>query len=244
MHPSGAEKLSALRKKIERIQEGSLTDAPEVPVALGVAAVDGALPWGGLKRGGLHEIGGTGGAGFGFLAALLKRAAGERGRILWCQHGRWLRETGLPYGPGLAAFGLAAGQFLFVRAEKDADALWAMEEGLRMGGLAAVVGDGVAADFTATRRLQLAAETTATPAFMLSPGGSGAEPRRGGMSAEPLSAALTRWRVRPRPGGAMRWQLELRRCRGGAPGNWDIEWDEQALRFRLAEALGGRAAAG
>lgn len=237
MHPRGPEKLTTLRKKIERIQEGSLTDAPEMPVALGVAAIDGALPWGGLKRGGLHEIGGIGSAGFGFHAALLRRAAGDKGRILWCQHGRWLRETGLPYGPGLSAFGLAAGQFLFVRAEKDKDVLWAMEEGLRMGGLAAVVGDGVSADFTATRRLQLAAETTATPAFMLLP-------PRAHRHTEPLSAALTRWRAYPRPGGAMRWQLELRRCRGGAPGSWDVEWDEQALRFRLAQALGGRAAAG
>lgn len=237
MHPSGLEKLSALRKKIERIQEGSLTNAPEIPVTLGAVAIDGALPWGGLKRGGLHEIGGIGSAGFGFHAAVLRRAAGDRGRILWCQHGRWLRETGLPYGPGLAAFGLSSRQFLFVHAEKDKDVLWAMEEGLRMGGLAAVVGDGVAADFTATRRLQLAAETTATPAFMLLP-------PRAHRNTEPLSAALTRWRVHPRPGGAMRWQLELRRCRGGAPGNWDVEWDEQALRFRLAEALGGRAAAG
>ncbi len=237
MHPSGLDKLSALRKKIERIQEGSLTGAPEVPVTLGAVAIDGTLPWGGLKRGGLHEIGGIGSAGFGFHAAVLGRAAGDKGRILWCQHGRWLRETGLPYGPGFAAFGLSMRQFLFVRAEKDKDVLWAMEEGLRMGGLSAVVGDGVAADFTATRRLQLAAETTATPAFILLP-------PRADRNTEPLSAALTRWRVHARSGGAMRWQLELRRCRGGAPGNWDVEWDEQALRFRLAEALGGRAAAG
>ncbi len=235
MHPAGPEKLSALRQEIARLQRGTLPGVAGDAVTFGVPAIDRALPWGGLKRGGLHEIGGTGSAGF--QAALLRRAAGTDGPVLWCRHARSERETGLPYGPGLAAFGLSAAQFVFVRADKATDVLWAMEEGLRAGGLAAVIGDGVAADFTSTRRLQLAAEATATPAFMLLPSsGTG--------KAEPLSAALTRWRVRTVPGGALRWAVELTRCRGGAPGNWDVEWDEQTLRFHLAEALGGRAAAG
>ncbi|MBO6521086.1 MAG: hypothetical protein JJ973_13655 [Rhodospirillales bacterium] len=176
-------------------------------------------------------------AGAGFHAGLLRRATGDGGCILWCQHTRTMRETGRPYGPGFRAFGLSAGQFLFVRAEKESDALWAMEEGLRAGGLGAVVGDGITADFTATRRLQLAAESTATPAFVLLP-------PTGRAKAEPLSAALTRWRIGTVSGGVMRWALELARCRGGAPGSWIVEWDEQALHFRMAEALGGRAAAG
>lgn len=237
MYPAGPENLSALRHKIERLQGGISSSAPASAISLGVPGIDDALPWGGLRRGGLHEIGGAGSAGAGFHAGLLRRAAGDGGCILWCQHARTVRETGLPYGPGFRAFGLSAPQFLFVRAEKESDVLWAMEEGLRAGGLGAVVGDGITADFTATRRLQLAAETTATPAFMLLP-------PAGRARAESLSAALTRWRIGTVPGGAMRWALKLVRCRGGAPGSWIVEWDEQALHFRMAEVLGGRAAAG
>jgi len=237
MHDTGPENLSALRWKIRALQTGPSGGEVARTLMLGDAAIDGALPWGGLKRGGLHEIGGDGSAGCGFHAGLLSRAAGRDGRILWCHPVAMVRETGLPYGPGLAAFGLTAGQFLFVRAKKSVDVLWAMEEGLRSGGLAAVVGDGIAPDFTATRRLQLAAEESETPAFILLPPGSA-------VKAEPLSAALTRWRIHARPGRAMRWRAELRRCRGGTPGEWVVEWHEQALHFRVAEALAGRATAG
>lgn len=232
-----SEDLSALRRKIGDLQTVVTDGAAEEPVALGVAAIDGALPWAGLKRGGLHEIGGDGSAGYGFHAGLLRRTVGDGGRVLWCRLTGMARETGLPYGPGLAPFGLTAGQFLFVRANNNVDVLWAMEEGLRTDGLCAVVGDGVVADFTATRRLQLAAEASATPAFILLPPGRKS-------AAEPLSAALTRWRIGSVPGADMRWHAALRRCRGGAPGNWIVEWDEQALHFHLAAVLAKRTAAG
>ena len=65
-----------------------------------------------------------------------------------------------------------------------------MEEGVRHGSLAAVVGEVGRADMAATRRLQLAAEESGTPALLLR------RWRKAG--ADPLaapSAAVTRWRI-------------------------------------------------
>lgn len=228
--------LSGLKETIQRLESGGGYGYEESPISLGTSAVDDRLPWGGLARGGLHEING-GNAGFGFHAGLLRRAAGADGCILWCRHAKVERETGLPYGPGLARFGLRAGQFLFVRAKHPVDVLWAMEEGLRTPGLAAVVGDGIQPDFTATRRLQLAAEAMNTPAFILPPL----------QKTTFASAALTRWDIaavlNKHRNKTMRWQANLRRCRGGAPKNWIIEWDEQTLRFDLAQILADRTTA-
>jgi len=229
--------LSDLRRTIQNIERRSQYHARTAPISFGTAEIDVALPWGGLARGGLHEINGDGG-NFGFHAGLLRRAVGENGNILWCRHAGVERETGRPYGPGLMHFGLNADQFLFVRSRHAVDILWAMEEGLRTPGLAAVVGDGIAPDFTATRRLQLAAEATNIPAFILLP------PRVLQQSALP-SAALTRWDIKTtclaETKGSTRWQADLLRCRGGVPKNWIIEWNEQTLCFHLADILAGGA---
>jgi len=241
MAKTGAADLAALKRAIRGIEQGGYGVCEATPISLDGNAIDAALPWGGLARAGLHEIACGEATGFGFHAGLLRRAAGETGLVLWCRHAGMERETGLPYGPGLSAFGLAATQFVFVRARKPADILWAMEEGLQAGSLAAVVGDGISPDFTATRRLQLAAEISSTPSFLLPPAATGSK-------TAPLSAALTRWRVQALPsvrdGLHMRWRVELKRCRGGAPKQWTVEWDEQTFCFRLAEILADRAAAG
>ena len=60
----------------------------------GIAEIDNALPFGGLKLGALHEISGSieDAAAVGFLSVLLARlSAGSSGFILWCQH---LGKTG------------------------------------------------------------------------------------------------------------------------------------------------------
>ena len=122
----------------------------------GVAAIDRALPGGGLARGALHEILGAGGdeedgaLAAAFAAQILGRLTrpptspslsplgggegrGEVGVVLWC-----LPRPDL-YGPGLAAHGLDPGLVVLVRASRDAEILWAMEEGLRAPGIVAVV---------------------------------------------------------------------------------------------------------
>lgn len=219
--------LAALLRPVET------TPARILP--LGLPAIDAALPEGGLALGRLHEVLAEGGeAGTGFALALLARIAGRTGKILWC--GASLRGPEL-YGPGLAAHGLDPAQVIFARTAPGPETLWAMEEGLRCQALAAVLGEVEAIDLTATRRLQLAAErggVTAlalrrrprrpTLAGMASAGaGHGLEPR----GLEP-SAATTRWRVAPMPGGedrtTRRWRVDLVRCRGGAPRDFVLEW--------------------
>lgn len=218
---------------------------------LGLAALDEALPGGGLPLGALHEIEGEraewdDGATTGFCLALLSRmekAAPTARPILW------VSRQGDLYPPALVGQGLDPGRFLLVRAKGDAEVLWAMEEGLRCRRLAAVVGEVEGLDRLAGRRLQLAAEASlngedAVTAFALH---RRFRPLRQGRAA---SAALSRWRVTPGASGAAsgdqlgetfigrpRWRLDLLRCRGAAPGSWQVEWDDAACGFSLAPAL-------
>jgi protein ImuA len=116
-----------------------------------------------------------------------------------------------------------------------------MEEGLRHGGLAAVIGEVGRAAMASTRRLQLAAEESGTMALML---------RRWRRSGEdPLglpSAALTRWRIGcapsarlPAPGvGRARWQIFLARQRGGEAHEWIMEAADAEGRLALPARFG------
>jgi protein ImuA len=227
----------------------------------GVAAIDRALPGGGLARGALHEILGAGGdeedgaLAAAFAAQILGRLTrpptspcrsltrpgpslsplkggegrGEVGVVLWC-----LPRPDL-YGPGLAAHGLDPGQVVLVRASRDAEILWAMEEGLRAPGIVAVVGEIGSFPMVASRRLQLAAERSGIMAFLLR------RWRDGGQAARERAlpnAAVTRWRIaalpslptRGEPGvGHPRWRVELLRCRGGEPASWEMPaWEMPA----------------
>ncbi len=205
-------------------------------VATGVPEIDTALPWGGLPCG-VHEIAGNRGeaAGIAFAALLIGRRSGP---VLWCRAWRTAATTGEPYGGGLGGLGLSSDRLILVEAAKPADLLWSMEEGARSPGLAAIVGEGVKADLTASRRLQLAAESGRGLVLLL--------PDSGGAAAS--LSALTRWHVASSPSaidaggpGAPRWTLALRRCRGGGkPQSWIVEWDDAALSLSVVPAISDR----
>jgi protein ImuA len=219
---------------------GLLAEAASIApaVSTGIAAMDSALPWGWLPCG-VHEIATpvADAAGVGFVAILLARRPGP---ILWCRSRRQAIESGRLYGVGLARFGLAPERLILVEADKPADLLWAMEEGLRAGKYASVVGEGAAPDLTASRRLQLAAEASEGVALLLSEI-SAVRPAGRGV---PL-ACMTRWRAASMPTvpeaggpGPPRWELELRRCRGGGrPQSWIVEWDDATLSLSLVPPL-------
>src|SRR5437764_6189653 len=149
---SGAIGLSALRERIRQIE----TPARHGLLPFGVPAIDRALPGGGLRLGAVHEILGAAGdeedgaAGAGFAAGILARLG--TGPVLWC-----LKQPDL-YGPGLAAHGLDPARLVLVIARRDDEILWAVEEGLRTAGLAAVVAEIGRLPMVAGRRLQLAVE--------------------------------------------------------------------------------------
>ena len=245
---SGTVALADLRARIRALELGEASVAAPV-AALGIAAIDAALPGGGLARGALHEIEVAGdagreaalGAASGFAAVLLARFAAGRGSgaahrpVLWCQ-----RRIDL-YAPGLAAFGLDPARLIVVRAPAPRQVLWVLEEALRGRRLAAVLGEVDGIDLAASRRLQLAARA-GTACVLL---------RRG--PAPGISAAVTRWRVGPAPGdavqsghalphdpGASRWRVELVRCRGGAARAWLVEWCHETHRFTMAAPLADR----
>lgn len=206
--------VAALRDRIRRIEGiGQAAGHPVMP--LGMAPVDGVLPEGGLPLAGVHEVRGDG-AATGFCAGLLARMHAMDGRpVLWLERGDDL------YMPGLARFGLKPGAVLTVsNIRRDADMLWAIEEALGCGALSAVVGEIRAADFTASRRLQLAAEAGGVTCLLLG------EEKRGG-----AATALSRWQVTSMPSlpdgagvGWPCWRLELSRCRNGRTAAWTVVW--------------------
>ena len=178
------------------------------------------------------------GGAMGFLLAQL-----ECGKpLLWVQERMAILEAGRIYPPGVPF-----PDIIHVEARDARAALWAMEEGLRCAALGAVIGelwgDPRALDFTATRRLAVAAEKSGVAAWLVR---LGATPN--------LSGARMRWRVAsapslanafdPRAPGAAAWDVELFRARGLAPGRWAVVHDSgEANNFHLVAAPGDRALA-
>jgi protein ImuA len=158
--------LAKLRERIGRIEHPAATVFGALPY--GIAAIDRALPGGGLARGASHEIlGADGDEEDGALAPA--SAAYILGRLTGTADGMVLWRLPRPdlYGPGLAAHGLDPGRVMLVRALRDGEILWAMEEGLHAPGVVAVVGEVGTLPAVASRRLQLAAEHSGITAFLL-----------------------------------------------------------------------------
>lgn len=214
--------LSALRARIARLERAGAAEAlagrgeDAVPLC---PAMDAALPWGGLPRAALHEIlAAEPGAAAGFAALVLARAGGT---VLW------IAPEPDAWPPGLARFGLSPAQLVLVRAAREQDALWAMEETLRCPAVGAALLVAGALDLTAARRLQLAAEAGGVLGLLLRPDADNAAP----------TAALTRWRIgavtsdsgSPHALGDPAWSLDLLRCRGGRPASWRATWHGDRL---------------
>ncbi len=229
---------------------------------LGVPALDALVGTDGLEAGAVHEIkpmAGRGSAADGvsdwaaaciraqhFAMALGVRRlvtapdARQGACILLCLGTAHVRELGLPYGPGLAGLGLAPERLIVVEAAKPAEVLWAIEEGLKSGGLALVLGQVAEIGLTPARRLALAAARTQTPCLLFT------HPRTAA-----AAATATRWRIGPAPSaphpldrdapGAVRFRVALERCRGSPVTARSVpsmlEWCNAAYRFRVASGL-------
>src|SRR5260221_3571336 len=242
-----AANLETLRGRMRQIE----APARHGVLPFDVAAIDRALPGGGLMLGAVHEIQGQGGdeedgaAAAGFVAGILARLGPmERGGpVLWC-----LKRPDL-YGPGLRAHGLDPARLVLVCARRDDEILWAIEEGLRTPGLAAVVAEIVHLPMVAGRRLQLAAERSGVTALLLRRWRNSEE---AASERERPSAALTRWRGaalasrdilgEPRIGKS-RWPIELLRCRVREPAAWEVEVADATGHVSLSAGLADRPAA-
>ena len=162
-------------------------------------------------------------------------AARTRGKVLWCVTRQDL------FAPALAQAGLKSDRVIYLEAGDDKTVLACFEEGLRHGGLGAVVAEVARLPMTASRRLQLAAEGSGTIGIAL---------RRWRRQTEAAdfgqpTAATTRWRVSalpsaplPVPGvGRPRWLVELIRCRAGESADFELEACDDTGRLALPADL-------
>jgi protein ImuA len=166
----------------------------------------------------------------GFLLAQIDTA----NPVLWVQDRMAILESGRVHPPGLLSQDL-----IHIEARDARDALWAMEEGVRCAALSSVIGeiwgDPRVLDFTATRRLAVAAERSGVPCWLVRLGGTAN-----------LSGARMRWRIAsapsllnqldPRAPGTPAWDAELFRARGMPPGGWSIAHDTGAFHLVAASS--------
>ncbi|MBG51345.1 MAG: hypothetical protein JJ939_03570 [Alphaproteobacteria bacterium] len=238
-----SELMAGLRAQIAAL-ETPLSRAGRPHFRLGLSEVDALLPDGGLLRGGVHEVAaasyGDMAAAVGFAAALAVRACEDchLRPVVWCQQGWGAYDMGQLYAPGLAGFGLDPSRLLLVNPSREPDMLWALEECLRSGVLAAIVGEVPSCsrhfNLRASRRLQLAAEDASTPLILL----------RGHEEGLSASAAQTRWRVTSRSArdqGQLLaasqpcWDVMLEKCKGGPSFSRLLVWNGVSGCFEIAQ---------
>ena len=161
--------------------------------------------------------------------------ADDRRQVLWVQDKRAVQRGGRPYAYGLPSE--LRDRLIHVEAGTPEDALFALEEGLKCRDLACVIGEisgnPRALDFTASRRLSLAAEKHGVALWLVR------------LDAAPeLSSARMRWRVEPASSAPARWnaaapgmpawKAELFRARSHAPGEWILSNERGRLHARRA----------
>ena len=224
---------------------------------LAVDSLDSALS-GGLALGRVHMMCGmmqAHGAVSGFVTALLMRLVAHlsavgtsAGPIVWCPASS-LGGAGMLYGHGLAALGLDPARLLIVDTPHPSHRMAALDDIARTDGLTAVVAeyDGMqkSSDYwmRLMRRIQLATESSRVTVFLL---------------GAPLAAngCETLWHIAPTnmasadkmPGHISdnrlhrsftsssqswdpRWQITLKRARGGYPFQGHIGWEAWSGQF-------------
>ncbi|KPP80876.1 MAG: protein ImuA [Oceanicaulis sp. HLUCCA04] len=190
---------------------------------------------------GVHEIAP---AAFSDMPAALGLAVGfahtrPQGGWLWVRSRKQRLDLGRISARGLAALGADPGRVMLVETRTATEALRAIDEAARSRAIGAVIAELDTADFTFTRRLSLAHETSATPVILVR-----------SWRTEGATAAHNRWRVSaapsapnrldPRAPGRARWQVTLERSREfpqRAGETFLMEMDDAPLRVRLVPAL-------
>src|SRR4051812_42004997 len=137
-NPLLSEMLTVLRAEVRAIESAGRGASGGEGLAFGIESIDSRLAGGGLAAAALHEAAGDRpglpdeAAATLFLASL---AARREGMVLWALARRDL------FAPGLQQAGLSPERLLYAECGRDEEVLAVMEEGLRHGGLAAVVGE-------------------------------------------------------------------------------------------------------
>lgn len=227
--------IEALRDRIRALEcLGSAERRP--PLSVGVPTIDSHLPDRGLRSGAVHELLGDDddAARIGFAAIVIGRH--DTDPVFWLRSGPAVDGRTLD-GLGLDQFGLHPNRIVVSQTRRPNEGLWMLEEASRCRAFVAVIAEGVNPTPIQARRLQLAAESGGTCVLLLPPP----------LSQPPPSLATTRWRIASVPGrpargglGPPRWATTLLRCRGGAPGEWLLEWDDETFRLDLVDDMANR----
>lgn len=198
--------LQALRDRIAAIETG--------PVLKGHAEAPAGERLLAIPPGTLSEVFATrreeSAAALGFALALARGLVQpDRPGLIMLQLADEAQKLGLPYGPGLAHFGIDPETLVLARPKTIVELLWAMEEAIACRAVAAVVADIAsfhkALDFTASRRLSLRSASAGTGAFLVRY-----------TDGREASAARFRWKIAPAPSGPLPFDDRapgLPRCR-------------------------------
>jgi protein ImuA len=215
-----SEIISQLKKDI-LLWEGFKAPVAGADDSFGLGPIEAAFPNGIFPVGAVHEFLTTGpehaAATSGFMGGILARLMRHNGVCLWISKARTV------FPPALKVFGVPPDRVIFIDLQREKDLLWATEEALKCDGLAAVIAELPGINFTQSRRLQLAVESSKVTGFILR------------TDAKKLSttACLSRWQITHLPSqpegglpgvGFPRWQVELLKVRNGNPGCWKVEW--------------------
>lgn len=195
--------LAELRRKGLLWQGRDLSAAAGTLLPTGWTVLDETLG-GGWPRAALTELLGEPQRGLPLLLPLLARLSAGSGWVVW------VAPPYVPYAPVLAAHGVRVERILLVRDVDAAQRLWSAEQALGSGTCSAVLLWPEARQATRLqtvqlRRLQLAADKGACPAFLFRPARAAAQ----------ASPAALRLRVQPAPLGL---EAEVVRQRGARPG--------------------------
>lgn len=172
--------------------------------------------------------------------ALLGSVANDDAPIFWITSSKLCSEHGLPYGPGLMGLGIDPARIILVRTRTRMEALWAIEESLKVNSLAAVIGEVEDIDLTESRRLSLVTREHMTRCVVI-------------LRSEraPSSASFSRHQISPvqsrAPGfapyapGQPNVEVALVKHRGGQrPNVTRMEWSDAPDRFPVAASLADR----
>jgi protein ImuA len=230
--PDRQQRIAALRDTISDIErKPALAEARQR-----VEVEDGSFPKfaGGLLQEIFTDDRRNTGAGLGFaLAQMRGLLTASRIAVVYLQLADEAQKLGMPYGPGLAHFGLDPNAMVLVRPANMGELLWAAEEAIACRAVAGVVADIAGhqklLDFTASRRLSMRAASAGSSMFLLRYG-----------TQRQSSAAQLRWHLLPtrrgrkqyddRAPGPARWQVRLERgslLRQHA--EWVLGWTENGF---------------
>jgi protein ImuA len=184
-----------------RISRG---EDPATTIPSGHPGLDRVLSRGGWPRAALTEIlvDACGIGELGLLAPVLAGCSRGRRRVVF------VRPPFQPYAPALTAQGICLEKLLVLAARQQHDALWCMEQVLRSGSCAALLGwfpEPSQPDYLALRRLQLAAHDSGSLIFLFRPS----------QTARVLSPAALRIALHA---GQQQLRIDILKQRGGPAG--------------------------